>query len=166
MTPRDLRSRYRVFAIDFFESEHGRDWCGRLGDRRNDVTDLLTQLFGADLALLPEELDREHLTQLMTVILPGRLGGKEPFREQLPELMEQFVGFLAEAAGVAREWEWRSAIANARGAYEQALANPSRSRLAAPRREPDRRPAAKVGRNDPCPCGSGKKYKRCCLNLI
>jgi uncharacterized protein len=22
--------------------------------------------------------------------------------------------------------------------------------------------ARKVGRNDPCPCGSGKKYKRCC----
>ncbi len=20
----------------------------------------------------------------------------------------------------------------------------------------------KVGRNDPCPCGSGKKYKQCC----
>ncbi|MDP2842044.1 MAG: SEC-C metal-binding domain-containing protein, partial [Acetobacterium sp.] len=20
----------------------------------------------------------------------------------------------------------------------------------------------KVGRNDPCPCGSGKKYKKCC----
>lgn len=26
------------------------------------------------------------------------------------------------------------------------------------------REAAKVGRNDPCPCGSGKKYKKCCLN--
>jgi len=24
------------------------------------------------------------------------------------------------------------------------------------------RPALKVGRNDPCPCGSGRKYKRCC----
>jgi tetratricopeptide (TPR) repeat protein len=22
---------------------------------------------------------------------------------------------------------------------------------------------AKIGRNDPCPCGSGKKYKQCCL---
>jgi methionyl aminopeptidase len=22
----------------------------------------------------------------------------------------------------------------------------------------------KIGRNDPCPCGSGKKYKRCCIN--
>lgn len=21
----------------------------------------------------------------------------------------------------------------------------------------------KIGRNDPCPCGSGKKYKQCCL---
>ena len=25
-----------------------------------------------------------------------------------------------------------------------------------------RRQAPKVGRNDPCPCGSGKKFKRCC----
>jgi len=24
------------------------------------------------------------------------------------------------------------------------------------------RPAAKIGRNDPCPCGSGLKYKKCC----
>ncbi len=22
----------------------------------------------------------------------------------------------------------------------------------------------KVGRNDPCPCGSGKKFKKCCLH--
>ena len=22
----------------------------------------------------------------------------------------------------------------------------------------------KIGRNDPCPCGSGKKYKNCCLD--
>jgi uncharacterized protein len=28
-------------------------------------------------------------------------------------------------------------------------------------REPIRREATKVGRNDPCPCGSGKKYKAC-----
>src|SRR5437773_5919563 len=24
------------------------------------------------------------------------------------------------------------------------------------------RGSAKIGRNDPCPCGSGKKYKKCC----
>lgn len=29
--------------------------------------------------------------------------------------------------------------------------------------EPYVRAETKVGRNDPCPCGSGKKYKKCCL---
>lgn len=28
--------------------------------------------------------------------------------------------------------------------------------------EPFRREGPRVGRNDPCPCGSGKKYKKCC----
>lgn len=32
---------------------------------------------------------------------------------------------------------------------------PSASAISSP-------PRAKVGRNDPCPCGSGKKYKKCC----
>ena len=27
-----------------------------------------------------------------------------------------------------------------------------------------RREGKKVGRNDPCSCGSGKKYKKCCAN--
>ncbi len=29
--------------------------------------------------------------------------------------------------------------------------------------DPIVRAGPKIGRNDPCPCGSGKKYKRCCL---
>ncbi|MGD9164120.1 MAG: SEC-C metal-binding domain-containing protein, partial [Chromatiales bacterium] len=33
-----------------------------------------------------------------------------------------------------------------------------------PSSSPVRRNASKVGRNDPCPCGSGKKYKKCCLH--
>ena len=30
--------------------------------------------------------------------------------------------------------------------------------------DPVKREGPKVGRNDPCPCGSGKKFKKCCLN--
>jgi hypothetical protein len=29
---------------------------------------------------------------------------------------------------------------------------------------PFKRETPKIGRNDPCPCGSGKKYKKCCLH--
>lgn len=32
-----------------------------------------------------------------------------------------------------------------------------------PRVEPVRRTEPRVGRNEPCPCGSGRKYKHCCL---
>lgn len=28
--------------------------------------------------------------------------------------------------------------------------------------EPERREQPKIGRNSPCPCGSGKKHKKCC----
>ncbi len=34
-------------------------------------------------------------------------------------------------------------------------------RIGGPKPE-QRRVAVKAGRNDPCPCGSGKKYKKCC----
>ncbi|MFN7843104.1 MAG: SEC-C metal-binding domain-containing protein [Pirellula sp.] len=29
--------------------------------------------------------------------------------------------------------------------------------------QPIRNRGSRVGRNDPCPCGSGKKYKNCCM---
>ncbi len=46
--------------------------------------------------------------------------------------------------------------------YDEALANPNAdetAQLAAG--QPVMREGVKVGRNDPCPCGSGKKYKNC-----
>jgi hypothetical protein len=36
--------------------------------------------------------------------------------------------------------------------------------LVTSRRAPMLNPVRSVGRNDPCPCGSGLKYKRCCLS--
>jgi preprotein translocase subunit SecA len=49
-------------------------------------------------------------------------------------------------------------------AVSKAAARRSRVAVAAGGRAAGRRPvgAHKVGRNDPCPCGSGKKYKKCC----
>jgi len=51
--------------------------------------------------------------------------------------------------------------------YARAAANRPARRPAPPppskkKPEPVKRDDPKVGRNDPCPCGSGKKYKQCC----
>ena len=49
-----------------------------------------------------------------------------------------------------REQEWKKRMAR-----ERERQRGQRIRAAKPRTEP------KVGRNAPCPCGSGKKYKKC-----
>lgn len=50
--------------------------------------------------------------------------------------------------------------------HEQPTAvRPSQEPTSPPRHAPPARAGAggpKVGRNDPCPCGSGQKFKRCC----
>ncbi|MFP3869340.1 MAG: SEC-C metal-binding domain-containing protein [Syntrophobacteria bacterium] len=57
---------------------------------------------------------------------------------------------IAERAGISREklFQMRDTL----------LAQAQSEKAAAEQVE-----LRKVGRNDPCPCGSGKKYKRCCL---
>jgi len=46
--------------------------------------------------------------------------------------------------------------------FEQQRRSPARASVAAPLRREGR----KVGRNEPCPCGSGRKYKHCCANSL
>jgi len=45
--------------------------------------------------------------------------------------------------------------------YEEALAGTGADAAPAPKPAPFVRQIGKIGRNDPCPCGSGKKYKHC-----
>jgi len=45
--------------------------------------------------------------------------------------------------------------------YDEALARPTDARSTGEEHKPYMRSGQKVGRNDPCPCGSGKKYKQC-----
>lgn len=72
---------------------------------------------------------------------------------------------ITAAAGDAQTWidaivpalmriraHWRQSPANAQGPWLDDLQGGM----------PLVRTAPKVGRNDPCPCGSGKKFKRCC----
>ena len=42
------------------------------------------------------------------------------------------------------------------------VAKETSTNIEASEKKPIQRKSAKIGRNDPCPCGSGKKYKQCC----
>ena len=73
---------------------------------------------------------------------------KEPMTvEKADELLQSML------AGAARAYRYFQTDRLA-----QAPAATTRSRGP----EPYERDSPKIGRNDPCPCGSGKKYKKCC----
>ena len=56
--------------------------------------------------------------------------------------------------------QFQHSEASIEGQQEAALANSQKSEK---KKEPIRNRAEKVGRNEPCPCGSGRKYKVCCM---
>jgi preprotein translocase subunit SecA len=58
-----------------------------------------------------------------------------------------------QAEAIAQQMQFQHADVGGYGADEEAAAQPEFQRPAAA--------MPKVGRNDPCPCGSGKKYKHC-----
>ncbi|MCK9619184.1 MAG: preprotein translocase subunit SecA [Methylobacter sp.] len=76
---------------------------------------------------------------------------------------EEDVHALDEQMQAPREMHFEHAQAPALDAYEESLqaAAPEQEEAAATAEQPFVREGSKVGRNDPCPCGSGKKFKQC-----
>jgi preprotein translocase subunit SecA len=93
-------------------------------------------------------------------------GQKDPLREYQREAYAMFMsmidGIKTEVASRLLRIQLR-AVDEAEEAAPKARQVPlSYSGGGAEAPAPSQRGAAKIGRNDPCPCGSGKKYKRCC----
>lgn len=81
------------------------------------------------------------------------------------EVVESLAGGPDDQQGVV-EFKARYMILNAQQVHhERSTFRRVDGRWVYVRGEPGKRVArasAKVGRNDPCPCGSGKKFKKCC----
>ncbi len=90
-------------------------------------------------------------------------GQRDPLTEYKKEAFDMF----AELTGrISTETLSRLFKVQVRGA-EEVKSAPRRQKISYNRgeRAEERKPASrgkKVGRNDPCPCGSGRKYKKCC----
>ncbi|MBQ6622126.1 MAG: preprotein translocase subunit SecA [Mogibacterium sp.] len=94
------------------------------------------------------------------------------FDEMVADIREETVKFCYNVTVTTRT-ERRSVVKTQKSSKEdyvdeEQAAQHRRGPAAAPKPSDDRkqetvrRDTPKVGRNDPCPCGSGKKYKNCC----
>ncbi|MGZ4992005.1 MAG: preprotein translocase subunit SecA [Methylobacter sp.] len=74
---------------------------------------------------------------------------------------EEDVQAIDEQRQAPREMHFEHAQAPALDAYEESLVAAPEQEVVATAEQPFVRDGNKVGRNDPCPCGSGKKFKQC-----
>ncbi len=109
--------------------------------------------------------------------------GFDMFEEMIGDIREETVRYCFNVTvntsterktvikgGQGRKEEYKDtqtqAQAQAQASQAQGGQMPQQTPKAQDTRKPEtfRREMPKVGRNDPCPCGSGKKYKNCCMN--
>ncbi len=82
--------------------------------------------------------------------------GFDLFQDLIDRIKEETVGILFRIQLAEPE-----SLHELEQAQDQELVY-SDGEAAPAKKKPARRTEGKVGRNDPCPCGSGKKYKKCC----
>ncbi len=134
-----------VYSCDFFVEPGwrlGNITQGRLIDMLNSG---LQTRFGRQKADLPGPCRKcEWLRYCRGGCLKDRL--RDPADHGMNHFCAGMKMFFRHADADLRELarQWRAGMAEAE------------------MRESDLQPQGKVGRNDPCPCGSGKKYKKCC----
>ncbi|MCA9901575.1 MAG: SEC-C domain-containing protein [Anaerolineales bacterium] len=114
-------------------------------------------VWASELGELADETSRDHILALADAgIFSRQFFGEQEYRRDMNR------GFRPQNPpppyDVRNDYQKRDEAEQAeqkRLAREREQQRASRIRAAQPRTEP------KVGRNDPCPCGSGKKYKKC-----
>jgi len=95
--------------------------------------------------------------------------GAEKYQEMLEGVRGKVTDLIFKVR-IERDERASSVYEISAAAHNQASAYDAMARDAADQQraaqpaktETIRRNVPKVGRNDPCPCGSGKKYKKCC----
>jgi preprotein translocase subunit SecA len=156
-----------------------------------DLEEDLRAQVAARLAAKEEEFSTEVMEHLMKVLLLQTIdsqwmdhllsidhlkegiglrgyGQLDPKGEYKREAFDLFMGMLGRIRQELLQKLFRIQLAR-QDDVEQMEAEQRRRRVTLNRSGDDDQPQkpvvrdeAKVGRNDPCPCGSGKKYKKCC----
>lgn len=101
----------------------------------------------ADAQLALDELDSAELNCRLALKMADNDGDRK-------EILERFIALMEKLGRMDEAEKLKAARESLRKQYVTADREPILS-------TPYRRAEPKVGRNDPCPCGSGKKYKKC-----
>ena len=119
-----------------------------------------------DLGKAPRFLDGHDVHDVLGHRLPSHFGKKDPLAAHVLPVLRALFEFLEQRHVVSQAFEMRRALEETAAEFAAAVRTGEIAAHApAPPVKPIVHKAPKVGRNDPCPCGSGKKWKQCCQKL-
>lgn len=116
------------------------------------------------LAAQRQELSREQIQEKVTKEIPEL----QSLRDWLPTTRNElyaFIGIILALITLITTTVLSVAQSNKSVSEQevQELIDKAIQKQAAPIKPQRAEKKKKIGRNEPCPCGSGKKYKKCCL---
>ena len=82
-------------------------------------------------------------------------------RKRFPELLKSFFSYLISTGQFPQAKQWTEWTELAERDYAAGFREDGTIKG-----KTFEKKYTDVGRNDPCPCGSGKKFKKCCMGLI
>ena len=160
--------RILLDAAAFLDSAHAiRISAAPTADIREIVQRFLAACY-QDAGKAPRLLDGDEVATIVGEILPRHFGVKDRLATATPEVLAAYLGFLDETEVVTHAFEQRHHLESASEEFLTAVASGQAhaggvARLA--KQETVKHDVERTGRNDPCPCGSGRKFKKCCWQL-
>ncbi len=150
-------NRWDNWAGDFTESFAAGSFDTPTRDRIPEILRHFGDFTRRVDANFPDDVSPNTFASVFAQDLP-RLTLAPSIRDDIPEVVARFFEFLQEGGRLGEGYAWAEQV--------RRFKVPS-----IPKGPP--KPVEKgttirkttqgtVGRNDPCPCGSGKKYKKCC----
>ncbi|NLK52309.1 MAG: preprotein translocase subunit SecA [Syntrophomonadaceae bacterium] len=158
LQPEDLRELTRAEVYDLFV-----DQALELYEQREAElgAETLREIERVVLLRVVDSKWMDHLDamdQLRQGIGLRAYGQRDPLVEYKFEAYQMFQAMIAAIQEDTVRWVFRARLVEPR---KEPVRRVKENRSEDQPRQPVRA-ENKVGRNDPCPCGSGKKYKRCC----
>jgi len=141
-------------------SEAGRLAVGRDEVRR--IAEAVLTVCYDQLGKKPRLLDFEDVTGLLTRELPPWFAPRDAAIEHAPTVIRAYFKHLESTEIVPQAYEIGRALDGSMDAFvDEVKSGRNAERQVARTRDPFVHGASKLGRNDPCSCGSGKKFKKC-----
>jgi len=146
------RDKIENWVSDFLHGDRARRFKGPLVEYATEVLAEFLTAASAVRGIDPSQVEEADVREALL----GRVAAMEIPPSAQGDVPELCGAFLEDLEGSGRVGGGR-----ALGLFVRALREPF-LKATGTNRKPERRVAPKLGPNELCPCGSGRKFKRCC----